>query len=933
MSEDDEIKSGETDDELDKHAGEGEESVEDAARDAVVDGEASGKFTKVIQEGENKYKIAGMYKNWFLDYASYVILDRAVPHIMDGLKPVQRRILHTMKLLYDGNYNKVANIVGQTMQFHPHGDASIKDALVQMGQRDLLIDCQGNWGNTVTGDEAAAGRYIEARLSNFANEVVFNPKTTEWMKSYDGRNREPVTLPVKFPLLLQQGTDGIAVGLNCKVLPHNFNELIDASVAYLQGQDFQLYPDFPSGGMVDVGRYNDGKRGGVVKVRAKIARVDKKTIEITEIPYGKNSGDIIKSIKAAFDKGKIKIKKVDDESSREAKIIITLHTDVSPDKTIDALYAFTDCEVSISPNTCVIKDDKPQFLTVTEVLKFNTDHTRELLKQELEIKLKELQDTWHYLSLEKIFFEEKKYKLLEKDAKNWETQLSDIHKAMLAYQNQLQQPITTDDIQKLVEKPVRKISKFDVKECNAKIAKAEGDMKGIRKHLNSLTQFTIDYYQALKKKYGEEFPRRTEIANFETIQATKVAVSNAKLYANFAEGFVGMELKKDENAQFICDCSDIDDIIVFLKNGKYIVTKISDKTFVGKDIIHAGVFVKNDVRTIYNAVYRDGKNGSCFVKRFAVPAVTRDKEYDVTQGKADSTILWFSANPNGEAETVKVILHPRPKLKKLVFDYDFAQLAVKGRGSRGNILSRNPVHKIQLKAAGVSTLGDKPLWFDKDINRLNEDSHGLYLGKFHDGNMILAIYKDGTYCTTNFDLTNHYQGEILRIEKLNPEKVFAAVYYDGETKKFYIKRFCFEINNNPTNTFISEAEGSYLERLTDKPGTKAIIQFLVKEKSGRGKNAAVTTKEENEIVDIDQFVEKKSWKAKGRKLTGVEVEKVGLIEPVELDEDMPEPEEEPEEEPETPEENPETPEDIPDDTPEQPDNEQPSDDDGNPTLF
>lgn len=929
MAEDDEIKSGETDGEIDKHTSDEEYSSEDAAQDAVVEGEASGKFAKLIAEGDNRYRITGMYKNWFLDYASYVILDRAVPHILDGLKPVQRRILHTMKLMDDGRFNKVANIAGQTLQFHPHGDASVMDALVQMGQKNLLIDCQGNWGNTVTGDEAAAGRYIEARLSNFANDVVFNPKTTEWMKSYDGRNREPVTLPVKFPLLLQQGTDGIAVGLNCKVLPHNFNELIDAAVAYLQGKDFQLYPDFPSGGVVDVSRYNDGKRGGAVKVRAKITKVDKKTIEITEIPYGKSSADIIKSIKAAYDKGKIKIKKADDDSAKTADIVITLHNDVSPDKTIDALYAFTDCEVSISPNTCVIKDNKPQFLTVSEVLKVNADRTKELLKQELEIKLQELQDAWHYLSLEKIFFEEKKYKLLEKDSKSWETQLSEIHKAMLAYQERLQQPITIEDIQKLVEKPVRKISKFDVKECNAKIAKAEGDMKGIKKHLNSLTQFTIDYYLALKKKYGENYPRRTEIANFETIQATKVAVSNAKLYANYAEGFVGMQLKKDENAQFVCDCSDIDDIIVFLKNGKYIVTKISDKTFVGKDIIHAGVFVKNDVRTIYNAIYRDGKNGSCFVKRFAVPAVTRDKEYDLTQGKPDSQVLWFTANPNGEAGIVKVILRPRPKLKKLIFDYDFAGLAVKGRASRGNILSKNPVQRVQLKAAGASTLGDKPLWFDKDINRLNEDNHGIYLGKFHDGDMILAIYKDGTYCTTNFDLTNHYQGEILRVEKMNPEKVFAAVYYDGESKKFYIKRFCFEVNNNPSNIFISEAEGSYLERITDKPGTKAIVQFLVKQKSGRGKNAVETTKEENEIVDIDQFVEKKGWRAKGRKLTGVEVEKVGLIEPVELDEDMPEPEEEPE----APDENPDTPEDIPDDTPEQPGDNQPSDDNGDPTLF
>ena len=848
---------------------------DDIENDAEVEGEASGKYTKLIQDGDNQYRLAGMYKNWFLDYASYVILDRAVPHIADGLKPVQRRILHTMKLMDDGRYNKVANIAGQTMQFHPHGDASIMDALTQMGQKNLLIDCQGNWGNTVTGDEAAAGRYIEARLSNFANDVVFNPKTTEWMNSYDGRNREPVTLPVKFPLVLQQGADGIAVGLNCKILPHNFNELIDASVACLKGEDFQLFPDFPSGGQIDVSRYNDGKRGGVVKVRAKITKVDKRTLEITEIPYSKSSKDIIRSIKEAYDKGKIKIKKADDDSAKTADIVITLPADISPDKTIDRLYAFTDCEVSISPNTCVIKDNKPQFLTVSEVLRYNTERTKELLRKELEIRMQELQDTWHYLSLEKIFFEEKKYRMLENDAKNWDAQLADIFKAMQKFQDKLQQPITMDDIQKLVEKPVRKISKFDVKECNSKIAKAEAEMHTVKKHLASLTQFTIDYYLALKKKYGESYPRRTEITHFDNIQAVKVAVSNAKLYANFEEGFVGMSLKKDDNAQYICECSDISEIIVFLRDGKYIVQKITEKSFIGKDIIYAGIFDKNDARTIYNAIYRDGKNGACYAKRFSVTSVTRDKWYDITQENPDSKVLWFTANPNGEAEVVKVILKPRPKLKKLVIDYDFSALAVKGRGSRGNTLTKSAVRKIELRAKGSSTIGDKPLWFDKDINRLNEENRGIYLGAFHEGDKILAVYKDGTYCTTSSDLSNHYQGEILRIEKFNPSKVFAAVYLDGASGKYFVKRFCFEANGNQFNLFISESEGSKLIALTGNKGSKAVVKFGGKQE-----------KRESEIINVDEFIAQKGWKAKGKKITAYEVAKIGLIEPVVLEEDQ-----------------------------------------------
>ena len=688
-----------------------------------------GKFTRLIKDGDNKYRLSGMYKNWFLDYASYVILDRAVPHIEDGLKPVQRRILHAMRTIHDGSLIKVATIVGEAMKYHPHSDASIKDALVQMGQKNLLIDCQGNWGNTITGDDAAAGRYIEGRLSTFSMEVVFNPKTTDWMNSYDGRKKEPVTLPVKFPLVLQQGADGIAVGLNCKILPHNFNELLDASISYLRGESYRLYPDFPSGGIIDVSRYADGKRGGQVTVRARIVKTDKKTLKIVELPFGKTSEDIRKSIVAANEKGKIKVRKVEELSGKKVEIVVTLAAGESPDKTIDALYAFTDCQVSINPNTCVIKDNKPHFLTVSEVLEYSTLRTRDLIRRELEIRLEELETTWHSLSLEKIFFEEGKYKLLEdKKTRSWDSQVNEIHKALKAYEPLLHQKVTKDDVLKLVEKPVRKISRFDIKECNAKIDNVEKEIAKVHKDLENLTEVTIEYFQHLKEKYGEAFPRLTEISNLETIQVSRVAVANAKLYANFEEGFIGMDLKKDDNAEFVCNCSDIDDIIVFLQNGKYLVTKISEKAFVGKGIIYAGVFIKNNLRTIYNVIYRDGKGGNSYVKRFAVTSVTRDKEYDVTSGTPDSKILWFTANPNGEAETVRVQLRPKLKLKKLMFDYDFASLAIKGRTSRGNLISKNPISKITLKSKGGSTIGDKPLWFDNDVNRLNEDKRGTYLG-------------------------------------------------------------------------------------------------------------------------------------------------------------------------------------------------------------
>ena len=849
--------------------------------DEIVEGTAenSGKYEKLIQDGENKYKLTGMYRDWFLDYASYVILERAVPHITDGFKPVQRRIMHAMKNIDDGRYNKVANIIGQTMQYHPHGDASIGDALVQLGQKDLLVDCQGNWGNILTGDSAAAPRYIEARLSEFAKEVVFNHKTTEWMNSYDGRNQEPVNLPVKFPLLLVQGVEGIAVGLASKILPHNFNEVIDAAIAHYKGEEFELYPDFPTGGLIDCSKYNRGLRGGAVKVRAKISKLDKKTLVITELPFGKSTSILIESILKANDKGKIKIKKVDDNTAANAEIIIHLHNDISPDKTIDALYAFTDCEVSISPNACVIMDKHPHFIGVDEILRYSADYTKELLKRELEIRLAELENEWHYFSLEKIFFENKVYRILEQVARTWEEQLGDVHKKMLEFQNLVLRPIIMDDILKLVEKPVRKISKFDVKVVDEKIAKLEAEMKVVKNNLANLVAYAIDYFKKLKKKYGDKYPRLTEISNFETIEAVKVAVANAKLYVNREEGFIGTDLKKDENAEYVCECSDIDDIIVFLKNGKYIVTKVQSKAFVGKDILHAAVFLKNDTRTIYNVAYKDGKysadgkTGIVYAKRFAVTGVTRDKWYDVTQGKPDSTLVWFSANPNGEAEILKIFLKPRPKLKKLIFEYNFAELAVKGRGSMGNILSRNPLHKVQLKTKGIATMGGKPIWFDEDINRLNEDSRGRLLGEFQPGDRILVVCADGTYHTTNFDLSNRYQGELLRVEKFDQEKTFSAIYVDGETGFHYIKRFSFEPSDNVPQLFISDAPGSRFVELSEDLHPQALITF-------GGKHA----KRENEAIDVEEFIGKKGFRAKGKRATAFEVESVKFIEPLQKEE-------------------------------------------------
>ena len=833
------------------------------------------KYDKLINEGDKKYKLTGMYKDWFLDYASYVILERAVPHINDGLKPVQRRILHSMKRMDDGRYNKVANIIGHTMQFHPHGDASIGDALVQLGQKDLLVDCQGNWGNTLTGDSAAAPRYIEARLSKFANEVVFNNKTTEWMSSYDGRNQEPVNLPVKFPLLLAQGVEGIAVGLASKILPHNINELIDSCIAYLNNKEFTILPDFPTGGLADCTKYNQGLRGGVIKVRAKISKLDKKTLAITEIPFGQTTGKLIESILKANDKGKIKVRKVDDNTSSGAEILVHLHNEVSPDKTIDALYAFTDCETSVSPNSCVIKDNHPCFLGVDEILKHNAEYTKNLLKRELEIRLSELEDSWHYTSLEKLFFENQIYKELEKKTQTWKEQLDNIESELLKYQHILRKPVTKEDVLKLVEKPVRKISVFDIKTLDETIRKMEEEMSEVKYNLEHLNNHTIKYYQQLKKKYGDRFPRKTTITNFETIEATKVVAVNAKLYANKEEGFVGMDLRRDENADFVSECSDIDDIIVFLSNGKYIVTKIQDKAFVGKGIIHVGVFKKNDERTIYNAVYRHGKSGEYFVKRFSVTSITRDKEYDLTQGKDGSQILWFTANPNGEAEILKVFLKPRPKLKKLIIEYDFSTLAIKNRGSKGNVFSKNPVHKIQLKSKGVSQFGGVSIWFDTDINRLNTDSRGKYLGEYLPGDRILAICKNGEYYTTNFDLSNRYQGDLKVVEKLDIEKIYTAIYFDGEQSAFYIKRFPFEPNDNIVTSFISESPGSYLLDICDDRYPQAEIVF-------GGRHA----KRGSETIDVDSFIAGKSIRAKGKRVTAFEVESVKFTEPIQKEEEI-----------------------------------------------
>ncbi len=817
------------------------------------------------KETDTQTHLSGMFQNWFMDYASYVILERAVPHIIDGLKPVQRRILHSMKRMDDGRYNKVANIIGHTMQFHPHGDASIGDALVQLGQKDLLVDTQGNWGNVFTGDGAAAPRYIEARLSKFAIEVLFNPKTTEWKPSYDGRNKEPITLPVKFPLLLVQGVEGIAVGLSSKILPHNFNEVCDASIAHLKGEEFTLYPDFLTGGYIDVSKYNDGERGGSVKVRSKISKLDNKTLVITDIPYGRTSSSVVDSILKANDKGKIKIRKVDDITAQNVEIQVHLATGVSSDKTIDALYAFTDCEISISPNCCVIEDNKPHFLTVSNILRRTTDHTLELLRTELEIQKSEILESLHFSSLEKIFIEERIYKDKEfENASSIDIAIEHIDKRLSKYIKQFIREVTRDDILRLMEIKMGRILKFNSDKADELIARYKEQIQEIDHNIENIVDFTISWYVMLKEKYGKNYPRRTELRNFDTIEATKVVEANEKLYINREEGFIGTSLKKDE---YVCNCSDIDDIILFYKDGKYKITKVADKMFVGKNILYVNVFRRNDKRTIYNAVYRDGKAGTYFIKRFAVTGVSRDKDYDLTQGKDGTRVVYFSANPNGEAETIRVILKPRPRQKILVFEKDFSEIAIKGRQSMGNVLTKADIHRITLKRKGESTLGGRKVWFDQDILRLNYDERGTYLGEFQGNDQILVIMKNGEFYTTNFDISNHYEAGILRIEKYNPNKKWTAAYYDADQGFIYLKRFTFEAGNKK-QSFIGDNPESKLHLLSD------VAYPLIEVVFGGRDEYRGTIK-----VDAEDFIAVKSFKAKGKRLSNYEIAEVKELEP------------------------------------------------------
>ncbi|MDR3329010.1 MAG: DNA gyrase/topoisomerase IV subunit A [Prevotellaceae bacterium] len=828
------------------------------------------RFAKLTGVDESRAKrLTGMYKDWFLDYASYVILERAVPHLNDGLKPVQRRILHAMKRMDDGRFNKVANIIGSSMQYHPHGDASIGDALVQLGQKELTVETQGNWGNMLTGDSAAAPRYIEARLSKFALDVVFNGKTTEWMASYDGRNLEPVTLPVKFPLLLAQGVEGIAVGLASKILPHNFNELVEAAIACLRGKPFTLYPDFPTGGIADVSRYNDGLRGGAVKVRTRIVKRDSRTLAIVDMPFGKNSSTLIESILKANEKGKIKVRKVDDNTAAEVEVLVHLHSDVSADKTIDALYAFTDCEISISPNSCVIADDKPAFMGVSDILRHNVSRTMQLLEQELQIRKGELEADWHFSSLEKIFFEQRIYKELEKDSATWEAQLQAIEAALGRYRRLLKRDVAREEVERLCEKPVRKISKFDIKAADEHIKAVEAELEEVQNHLEHLTDYTVAHFRAIQRKYGKGRERRTQLGSFEAIEAAQVAVANAKLYVNKKEGFVGMELKRDEEAEFVSECSDIDEVIVFRRNGKYVVSKVAGKAFFGKDILHAGIFKKNDTRTVYNVAYRDGRSGAIMYKRFAVTSTIRDKEYDLTKGEEGSEVLWFSVNRNGEAEKLRVYLKPRPRLKHLVVDLDFGQIDVKGRQSQGNIFTRFAIHKIQLKEKGVATLGGQKTWFDPASKRLNTEERGSWLGEFFEGDSLLAMTKSGLFYTTTFDLVNHYDEDLGYIKKFDPQQVFSAVYFDAEQKLYYIKRFTLETSINPQSFVDEDNRDSYLVALNADERPRLLITF-------GGRHA----KRPTECVDVEAFIGVKSFRAKGKRITTFEVKQVRFVQPL-----------------------------------------------------
>ena len=808
---------------------------------------------KTTEIQNNNSGLHGQYKNWFLDYASYVILERAVPAVEDGLKPVQRRILHAMKEMDDGRFNKVANIIGQTMQYHPHGDASIGDALVNLGQKDLLIDTQGNWGDIRTGDDAAAARYIEGRLSKFAQEVAFNAKTTEWQLSYDGRKNEPVTLPMKFPLLLAQGADGIAVGLSTKILPHNFIELIEAAIKYLRGKKFELYPDFQTGGMIDVTDYSQGKRGGRVKVRAHIEEIDKKTLALKSVPFGVTTTQLMESIVKANDQGKIKIKKVTDNTAAEVEIQVDLATGISPDITIDALYKFTDCEVSISPNACVIVEDKPQFLGVNELLKLSVDKTKEILEQELKIRLTELQDKWHYTSLEKIFFEEKIYKELEKRHETWEKVLDAIAKAFAPFRKQLKREIKKEDVIKLTEKPVRRIYKLDIEELNEQIRALEAEIKQVKSHLNNLVDYAVAYYENLSKKYGNGKERKTEIKQFEVIEAKHVAIANTRLYANKEEGFIGTGLKKDE---FLFECSDLDDIIVFTKRGTMKVVKVAEKTFIGKDILHAAIFQKNDERTTYNMIYADGKGGVSFAKRFNVTGVTRDKEYDLTRGDEKSKVHWLTVNPNGEAEVVRIILSPNCSARIKEFDFFFEELAIKGRSSMGNQVTKYPIRSVKFKEAGKATLSGRNLWFDDKFGRLTAEEKGIYLGSFEPDDRILVIYNDGNYEITDQEMTQRFDAEnILLIEKFDPEKIITAIYLDDEKKQYNVKRFKIETTTLHNKFFfIKEGTNNRLEAVsTDQEPILAVQQ-------GRG---AQVRKAKFKLAKV---VEVMGWKAVGAKL-------------------------------------------------------------------
>ena len=841
--------------------------------DEVDSGDASeGGFESILVDLNDdvvRHQLRGMYQSWYLDYASYTILDRAIPHIDDGLKPVQRRILHSMKTLDDGRFNKVANIVGNTMQYHPHGDASIYGALVQLGQKDLLVETQGNWGNVLTGASAAAGRYIEARLSQFALDVLFNPKVTQWTPTYDGRKKEPVTLPAKFPLLLSQGVGGIAAGLSSLILPHNFKDILDASIAHLRQEPFELYPDFITGGFIDVSRYNDGARGGRVRVRAKIEKIDNRTLSITEIPYGLTTGSLIESIIKAYEKGKIKIRKVDDNTAETANIVVYLQPGTSSDKTIDALYAFTDCEVSISPNCCVIYDNKPHFLGVSDVLRRSVQRTLDILRDELTIQLNEISEQLHFATLERIFIEERIYKDREfEESASKEEAIAHIDRRLEPWKPRLIREVTQEDIQRLFDIKMGRILRFNSRQADEQIALYNEKIKGLQHNLDHLTDYAIKWYENLKEKYGHAYPRHTVIRSFDNIEAANVADANEKLYINREEGFIGTGLKKDE---YICSCSSIDDIIIFYRDGKYKVVKVQDKIFVGKNVLYVNVFKRNDSRIVYNAIYQNGKGGTYFMKRFNVTGVTRDRDYDLTQGTPGSKVMWFSANPNGEAEVVRVTLKPKPRLKTLQFDIDFSQLAIKGKAAQGNIVTKNEVHRFTLKEKGRSTLGGREVWFDRDVLRLNYDGRGELLGEFQPDDLVLVVLDNGEFYTSSFDVANHYDDNIMRIERLQPKKVWTAVLFDADQGFYYLKRFTFEPSAK-RQRFIGENEKSRLLYLSDEPGARYRIVF------GEEEGA----REPLEVTAMD-FIAVKSFKAKGKRLTNLDFLRIDALDPVEVE--------------------------------------------------